>query len=475
MRMKRNPINDYNQLLATYYGLRRAVPAASSQSQARIIVHSFDDGNPVVSRPPGDNTSGAVQNQLAGEYDVSIDNPDFSKAEYELPGQTAPDLTTGEPAGQALAPSLENDPLPTAVDSRTEDLLSGAAPAIERDTESAAIRDRGASSTQDFTRRALKQIIKNDQLFNDLDSILSGQEPSPRAQSAPPQTARPAAPAQPTPAVNVAGEPEFKNEHAIFDRIKAQMRYAEAYDLGTYELERRFNAFDLNDQARRTALSSAQLKPAARTMTTESSPLVYAAQQPASSSAPTNDPNWPPAPANLRPYTESEKEAVFGRFEYEPDTTSYGGDGIRILGSWENDNIISVPIPQLVGKLFGNRPITQGAIRFHRAGQQALIDLWNDWESAGLLDRVISFQGGFASRYIRRSSGRTPRPISNHARGTAFDINGEWNQYGAIPALVGQPGCVRELVEIANRHGFYWGGHFNRNRDGMHFELAQRI
>jgi hypothetical protein len=29
-----------------------------------------------------------------------------------------------------------------------------------------------------------------------------------------------------------------------------------------------------------------------------------------------------------------------------------------------------------------------------------------------------------------------------------------------------------ELVPIAHRHGFYWGGHFSQ-RDGMHFEVAQ--
>jgi len=38
--------------------------------------------------------------------------------------------------------------------------------------------------------------------------------------------------------------------------------------------------------------------------------------------------------------------------------------------------------------------------------------------------------------------------------------------------LVGQKGCVRELVPIAHENGFYWGGHFSR-LDGMHFEIAK--
>jgi hypothetical protein len=38
--------------------------------------------------------------------------------------------------------------------------------------------------------------------------------------------------------------------------------------------------------------------------------------------------------------------------------------------------------------------------------------------------------------------------------------------------LVGEKGSVRELVPIANRWGFYWGGHYNGRPDGMHFEVA---
>jgi hypothetical protein len=43
---------------------------------------------------------------------------------------------------------------------------------------------------------------------------------------------------------------------------------------------------------------------------------------------------------------------------------------------------------------------------------------------------------------------------------------------GQQPALVGQHGSVHELVELAYRHGFFWGGHFSGRLDGMHFELC---
>lgn len=47
-----------------------------------------------------------------------------------------------------------------------------------------------------------------------------------------------------------------------------------------------------------------------------------------------------------------------------------------------------------------------------------------------------------------------------------------YNPLGARPALVGQKGSVRELVPIANKWGFYWGGHYSGRKDGMHFEVA---
>ena len=49
------------------------------------------------------------------------------------------------------------------------------------------------------------------------------------------------------------------------------------------------------------------------------------------------------------------------------------------------------------------------------------------------------------------------------------------NGLGKKPAMIGEIGCVRELVPIANECGFYWGGHFDKRKDGMHFEIAKII
>lgn len=62
--------------------------------------------------------------------------------------------------------------------------------------------------------------------------------------------------------------------------------------------------------------------------------------------------------------------------------------------------------------------------------------------------------------------------LSNHAFGSAFDINAAWNKIGTPPALINQKGAVRDLVGIANENGFYSGWHITR-RDGIHFEVAK--
>lgn len=129
-------------------------------------------------------------------------------------------------------------------------------------------------------------------------------------------------------------------------------------------------------------------------------------------------------------------------------------------------NILTVDILQLNGVDMGG-PTCSGRIKFHRFALAQLQGMWAAWEVAGLLDRVLTYGGSFVPRFIRGSS----RSLSNHAFGSAFDINVAWNQLGHEPALKDQEGCVRELVPIANDYGFYWGGHFSR-RDGMHFEVA---
>lgn len=178
------------------------------------------------------------------------------------------------------------------------------------------------------------------------------------------------------------------------------------------------------------------------------------------------DPDFPPKPSFPPLVGTGDRQAVFGRFDYRSNPQPGNPEAIDILGTWENDNIIEVELQNF--KTIAGAP-SSGKMDFHRLAAPQLAGLWKTWQAKDLLSLILTFDGSFVPRYIRGS--RTV--LSNHAFGSAFDINYQWNKLGSVPALVGARGSVRLLVPIANDYGFYWGGHFNSRKDGMHFEVAK--
>jgi hypothetical protein len=172
--------------------------------------------------------------------------------------------------------------------------------------------------------------------------------------------------------------------------------------------------------------------------------------------------NWPPPPDFVLP-SDPEREVMWGKMLYMADPHPGNKERIRVTNDWAKSNIVVATVPQL--KAF----VSGGKIQFHRKGVPQLLALWEAWSGAGLLDRVLSWEGSYAARFIRGSTSK----LSNHAYGAAFDINQPWNKLGVLPALVGKKGSVRELVQLANEHGFFWGGHYKKRKDGMHFEIAR--
>lgn len=176
--------------------------------------------------------------------------------------------------------------------------------------------------------------------------------------------------------------------------------------------------------------------------------------------------DFPPKP-NFPPILNtSARQALFGSFNFQPDPVPRNKEQIKILGNWTQENISSVLIPELQG--IAGAPAS-GKIAFHLAADPQLKGLWAAWKAKDLLKFVLTFDGGFVPRFIRGSDSA----LSNHAFGSAFDINYQWNKLGQTPAAVGKEGSVRLLVPVANDYGFYWGGHFNNRKDGMHFEVAK--
>jgi hypothetical protein len=160
------------------------------------------------------------------------------------------------------------------------------------------------------------------------------------------------------------------------------------------------------------------------------------------------------------------RQRVFGRFSYAHAPMPGNREAIRIGDGWEAGNIVSVRIPELAG--VRGAPAS-GSVRFHRLAARQLQDLFKAWSKAEVLSDIVTWDGSFVARFIRGST----TVLSNHAFGSAFDINASFNALGAEPAYPDKQGCVFDLVSIAHDHGFYWGGHFSSRRDGMHFEVAQ--
>lgn len=178
-----------------------------------------------------------------------------------------------------------------------------------------------------------------------------------------------------------------------------------------------------------------------------------------------NSVNFPVKP-DFNPLRGQEKEQLFGKIEYIPAPTHNNPEAIKITNKFKEENIKMLKNPFLA-KTCGGKYTRQ---LFHKDCHYQLLQLWKDWDEKGLLHLIKSYGGSYIARFIRGSRVH----LSNHSYGTAFDINMKWNRLGKIPALVGQEGSVRELVQIAEKWGFYWGGHFTR-KDGMHFEVCKII
>lgn len=169
---------------------------------------------------------------------------------------------------------------------------------------------------------------------------------------------------------------------------------------------------------------------------------------------------YPPKP-NFTWLTDPHRSKVLGKIEY----VRVGGGNIRITNNWRAENLISVQIPQLA-------PLKAASQLVHRHAASQLQRLWAAWQETGLLSRIVTFDGLWVPRTIRGN----PAVLSNHAYGTAFDINARWNPFYGRAAPLGARGCLLELVPLASAYGFWWGGHWNYNGaglcDAMHFEWA---
>ncbi len=141
--------------------------------------------------------------------------------------------------------------------------------------------------------------------------------------------------------------------------------------------------------------------------------------------------------------------SVVGTFNY----TVLGGGRIAPDPAWVSANITSDTVPIL------------GSVTCHRALLPQLRAALQEVVDRGLASEIHpdEYAGCYYPRFIAGST-----TLSNHSFGLALDLNVPGNQRGTVGEM------NREVVEIFERWGFAWGGHWGYT-DPMHFELAQIV
>lgn len=145
-----------------------------------------------------------------------------------------------------------------------------------------------------------------------------------------------------------------------------------------------------------------------------------------------------------------------GSDQLEPFTYTDFGDGtIAIDPAWVARNIRPVEIPGIA------------TTRCHEVMIPQLLAALDEIRALGLYDHFKPEQFG-GCWFPRRIDWSPDMPLSNHAWGIAIDFNTHDNWLGE------QPTMDRRIVEVFEKWGFEWGGHWSRP-DGMHFELDRIV
>jgi hypothetical protein len=479
-RSRLHPLFGHPSLMQSPF-VQSRLRTAHAQGLKEVIVRRFDDGHDLHPLPP---TSASLET-TPSQYDVLASNPDLDLSRYQQhvasASATAPalgggedgDVTTANPSfnpalyGAVAEPGVGSgreplsSPFPPAVAAQVlPPRPAGLTPARARTTPEPGPGERPqplpSPRANPFTARQLDQLVTDADFRADLDAILNHHpaDPSPpRAEpgavTAPPRGSARAASADSPPARPMPDKP---NEHEIFDKIAENMRFATAYELPSVSLSRRFDSFD-REQARRTSASQPRAQPnGRRTMAAEvvANPPSPSVQSP----LPEGPQQQPPPTQTLRPHKEAELVVTYGDPRPDPE-------------SWMAQHVVPVPIPQLIGVPGPDGSPSDGNVPFHRLGMEALRDLFNAWQQAGLMAKVLRFAGAHG----RQSPHGTG--VDAHDWAIAFDILANWEPQGDGPGW--GEGALAEFVRLANQHGFVWGGHDPRDQSALHFELGHQL
>lgn len=166
-------------------------------------------------------------------------------------------------------------------------------------------------------------------------------------------------------------------------------------------------------------------------------------------------------------YKSLDKDATYGsEFKYE---WSVGGcfntactqrHATITTPNWTGTYIVALKVAE-IPKL--------GSMRFHKRIAPQFEAFFKAGAVKGLASKIVNNAGTFVARTITNNQAK----LSNHALGTAIDVNSEQNGYGAQPAARGTTGSLSEFADYCTDFGLYWGGWYSKNKDAMHFEAVK--
>lgn len=124
--------------------------------------------------------------------------------------------------------------------------------------------------------------------------------------------------------------------------------------------------------------------------------------------------------------------------------------------------ITKIRIPHYVSWVHGYSIGRPEHIYCSRSMVKPLAKVFQCLKDRSLEKYIRTFNGCYC---YRNKINRNPAPeLSNHAYGTAIDINASTNGYGRTPQM------NQRVVRCFKENGFTWGGDW-RVPDGMHFQL----
>jgi hypothetical protein len=235
-------------LFANYYG-KPAVQRDRNTPSSVVLSLSCDDGEMLQQHPKGQRFEEYVAQHSIADAEFEeyvVERGALSRAsslEAQAEGLPAEEVSAFQeyqvdvlqPLNEASAPGSR-----TAADASPS---AAALPPDRMDRRQSQVTVAPPPSANQETSRAE---ATDDDFIADMQSILTGQkvfDPLSKKTVEKDQLVRPPSNSSPNDG-NDLPVPEAKNSQAIFDRIAQSMQYANAYDLGTVELENRFSDFD---------------------------------------------------------------------------------------------------------------------------------------------------------------------------------------------------------------------------------------